>query len=161
MSHKKCYIYLVKNYILLSALSLLFSLASCRKPRQGDFEMVLSGTKVTTNTNSSGIVVSTSLYSDTYDIHIKKSRKTAVEVGNMVWKRSGDKVSYTTTNLSFGAIVSGNWANGSTITTANTYDGTIKNNNSIEGNFVFTVTKIDGQGEEVQATTGTFILQRK
>ncbi len=123
--------------------------------------MVLTGEKVTTTNSSSGTIISTSLYSNVVKYEIKKPRKDSFEIGDMVWKRSGDKVSYVTTNVSVSSFLSGNWTNGATETVANTYDGTIKERDEIDGTFIYTITRVDSQKEEVQVITGTFTLKRK
>jgi hypothetical protein len=146
---------------VLLALVIICGATSCRKPRRGDFEMVLSGETVTTTNNSSGSSVSITQYASTVAYHIQKTKKTSMEVGDMLWAKSGDKVTYASTNVSVGAFASGNWGNAMTETLVNAYEGTIKNNNSVEGTFSFSRTRVDSNTEEVVVTTGTFILQRK
>jgi hypothetical protein len=158
---EKRYIYYMKLIYYTFIVTFLLAISSCRKPRQGDFEMVLSGNKVITNEDSSGVTVNTTPYSSSSDMKIKKSKKSSLEVGDMLWNRSGTHVTYAKTNTNISAIISGN-SSGSVIeTTATVYDGTVKSNNSVEGTFSFSYSKVNGSGEYVEATTGTFSLHRK
>jgi hypothetical protein len=148
----------MKNYLILSALVILFSTSSCRKPRKGDFEMVLSGETVTTTNSSSGQTVSIKQYASTSPISVKKTHKTTMEVGDMTWQKSKDKVSFVSTNVGLSTVFSSNPV---TQTIVHTYDGVIKSNNSVEGTFVLSRTSVDSNSEEIEVTTGSFILRRK
>ena len=136
-------------------------ISSCRKPRQGEFQMTLIGTKVTTNDDSSGVTISTTPYSNVSDVKVQKSKKNSLEVGEMIWGRSGTHVTYANTSAHIIAIITGNWPGNVVETTVTAYDGTIQSNNTVEGTFSFSYTKVNGSSEYVEATAGTFVLKRK
>jgi hypothetical protein len=144
-----------------SILAFLLGISSCRKPRQGEFQMVLSGDKVITNEDTSGVTVSTTPFSSTSDMKITKSKKSSLQVGDMVWSRSGTHVTYANTGTNISAMITGNSPSSVIETTATVYDGTVKSNNSVEGTFSFTYSKQSGSGQYVEATTGSFTLHRK
>jgi hypothetical protein len=128
---------------------------SCHKPRNGDYYMTETGTKLTNSCPAPGNCTTGNEAVFTKSVvAVEDSKKHWLYVDGKKWDKDINSVSYHNTFTE-------NYSNGATESFTINYSGAIKNKFLIEGTYTISTVVTEGPGVYYTTTAGNFTLKVK
>jgi hypothetical protein len=127
----------------------------CHKPRNGEYELTHTGTKITTScpTPTNCTIINEAVFTKSV-VAVEDSKKHSLEVDGKKWKKDGKSVSYEDSFTE-------SYAGGATESFTFIYSGAIKNKFLVEGTYTVNTVYKENPAVYSRNTTGNFTLKVK